>query len=40
MVEEEDASDLVYAKELKLLLEDHRRVTKLTMILAIVVLLG
>ena len=40
IVEEEDASDLVYAKELKLLLEDHKRVTKLTMILAIAVLLG
>ena len=35
VVEEEDASDLLYDKELKLLLEDHKRVAKFTMVLAI-----
>ena len=35
VVEDEDASDLIYDKELKILLEDHKRVTKFTMVVSI-----
>ena len=40
VIEEEDASDLYYDKELKLLLEDHKRVTKFTMIFSNIVMAG
>ena len=40
VVEEEDASDLLYDKELKLLLEDHKRVMKFTMLFSMVILFG
>ena len=38
VVEEEDASDLLYDKELKLLLEDHKRVMKFTMLFSMAML--
>ena len=37
-IEEEDASDLLYDKELKLLLEDHKRVMKFTMLFSMAML--
>ena len=39
-VGEEDASDLLYDKELKLLLEDHKAVTRFIMIFAIFGMIG
>ena len=39
-IEEEDASDLYYDKELKLLIEDHKRVTKFTMIFSMLLMAG
>lgn len=36
MMEEEDESDLRYDRDLKILLEDHRYVTKFIMVIAIV----
>ena len=38
VVEEEDASDLYYDKELKLLLEDHKRVSKFMMIVSMLLM--
>ena len=37
-IEEEDASDLYYDKELKILIEDHKRVTKFTMIVSMLLM--
>ena len=39
-IEEEDASDLYYDKELKLLIEDHKRVTKFTMVFSMLLMTG
>ena len=39
MVEEEDDTDLIYDKELKILLEDHKHVAKFMMVVSIILLL-
>ncbi len=38
--QEEDESDLVYYKELRILLEDHKHVAKFLMIVSIIVMLS
>ena len=39
VIEKEDFSDLYYDRDLKVLLEDHRQVTKFAMLVAILVMI-
>lgn len=40
VVDENDDSDLIYDKELKILLEDHKHIANIMMIVSIIVFLG